>query len=80
MPLTQIRFESFEERDGSGTRYGLRFTKFRKSYELFADSLETHSLWISYLRTICILTDFHNMYSVKKLIGSENSEKVILYS
>jgi len=50
--------------------------KGENSFELFFNEKQTEAKWINALKRVCVLTNFHEKYSVMRTVGRGNFAKV----
>ena len=69
--MLDLRFSRLESLlvDSSGSQYGFGVSKNDKVFEFYATERHLIDNWISKLKTVCILADFHEDYEAIKMIG-----------
>ena len=82
MYLPQTKYEQVKRKEGAtGERMGFKLAKFGYSCEIYmpdssSASQQTENLWRSQLSGSCVNNCFHELFSVKKLIGKGSFGRV----
>jgi len=58
--------------------YGFAITRNGNKYEFFSSDEKSIESWTNALKTICVLTNFHDEYKAQKMIGKGSFAKVYL--
>lgn len=58
-------------------KYGFVVAKNEKALAFYADDKEVAEYWVNSLRSICVLTNFHEEYNGIRMIGKGGFAKVI---
>jgi len=56
--------------------YGFSVTKNGAKYDFHTDDQQTADDWINALKSVCVLTNFHDEYKALKMIGKGSFAKV----
>lgn len=62
--------------NSASSEYGFTLTKNDHSFAFYCDDEETMENWMTVLKTVCVLTNFHDEYKVLKAIGRGSFAKV----
>ena len=62
------------------SNFGFSITRNGTKYEFFSPDEKTIESWTNALKTVCVLTTFHEEYKALKMIGKGSFAKVFLLS
>ncbi|CAD8078443.1 unnamed protein product [Paramecium sonneborni] len=68
--------DHFVQLNSDETLYGFRLSYQGKSLEIFTSDKNNYEIWKSHFRLNCILNNFHDAFSVQKMIGKGSFAKV----
>jgi len=62
--------------EGSNAYHGFSVTKNGQTYDFYSGDSQAIENWVSALKKVCILTNFHDEYKALKMIGRGSFAKV----
>ncbi|CAD8073842.1 unnamed protein product [Paramecium primaurelia] len=68
--------DHFVQLNSDETLYGFRLSYQGKSLEIFTSDIVNYEVWKSHFRLNCIMNNFHDAFSVSKMIGKGSFAKV----
>jgi len=75
--LAQSRLK-YTPPDGTTKNHGFSVTKNGQTYDFYSEESQVIEDWVTILKKVCILTNFHDEYKALKMIGRGSFAKVYL--